>query len=377
MLRFASVLLFVLFATSLIAQQGHGHGHNHTGDRAIRFPDTEAYLTLVCDFHQHTVFSDGSVWPDVRIQESLRDSVDAIAMTEHLEYQPHADDIPHPDRNRSNVLAEEYARPYDMIVIPGAEITRDLPPGHVNAIFIEDANKLLGGDSLAVFAEAHRQGAFTFWNHPNWVAQRPDGVARLTPFHRDLIERGWLHGIEVVNDLTISKEALQIALDHDLAIMGTSDIHGLIDYQFEIGEGGHRPVTLVLTEERSAAAIRRALDARRTVAWFENTLVGKEANVRAVVAASVSVARAYYRGPSSIADVVIRNDSDADYLVENLSGYSLQTDLGILRFPPHSETVVSVMTDEQLPSFDLRLRFLNAVTAPEERLEMTLPVVVE
>ena len=101
-------------------------------------------------------FSDGSVWPDVRIQEALRDSVDAVAMTEHLEYQPHEDDIPHPGRNRSHELTETYARPYDMLVVYGAEITRNTPPGHVNALFIQDANRLLIADSPAVFGEARR-----------------------------------------------------------------------------------------------------------------------------------------------------------------------------------------------------------------------------
>ena len=371
-----SLFFFVLLCTCGPARAQHNHPHPHVHDRAIQFPDTENYLTLICDFHQHTVFSDGSVWPDIRIQEALRDSVDAVAMTEHLEYQPHEADIPHPDRNRSHLLAEEYARPYDMLVVHGAEVTRHMPPGHVNALFIEDANKLLIEDSLAVFEEAIRQGAFTFWNHPNWVAQREDGVAHLTPFHEYLIAEKLLHGIEVVNDLTISKEALQIALDHDLTIMGTSDIHGLVDYQYGTGEGGHRPVTLVLANERSVAGIEEALRAGRTVAWFENTLVGKEENAREVVMASLTVTEAYYRGPSSVADVTIRNDGDADYVVE-LSGYSLQSDLGVVHLPPHAETVLNVMTGEVLPRFDLRFRLLNVVTAPEQRLEVVLPVEVE
>jgi len=33
----------------------------------IRFPDLPDYRTLKCDFHIHTVFSDGLVWPTVRI----------------------------------------------------------------------------------------------------------------------------------------------------------------------------------------------------------------------------------------------------------------------------------------------------------------------
>lgn len=366
-----------ILCTCVPAQAQHNHPHTHVHDRAIQFPDTENYLTLVCDFHQHTVFSDGSVWPDIRIQEALRDSLDAVAMTEHLEYQPHADDIPHPDRNRSHNLAEEYARPYGILVVPGAEVTRDMPPGHVNALFIEDANKLLIDDSLAVFEEAIRQGAFTFWNHPNWVAQRKDGVARLTPFHEYLIANKLLHGIEVVNDLTISEEALQLALDNDLTIMGTSDIHGLVDYQYGIAEGGHRPVTLVLAKERSVDGIEEALRAGRTIAWFENTLVGKEENVRELVAGTLTVTEAYYRGPSSIADVTIRNEGDADYVIENLSDYSLQSDLGVLHLPPHSETVLNVMIEDIVPTFELRFRILNAVIAPEVRLELVLPVTLK
>ena len=44
-------------------------------------------------------------------------------------------------------VAEQAARPYDLIVVNGAEITRFLPPGHSNAIFIKDANKLMIEDS--------------------------------------------------------------------------------------------------------------------------------------------------------------------------------------------------------------------------------------
>ncbi len=368
-MRLVILLLFLLLAVPAVAQ--HQHPHHHGGDRAVDFPDTEEFLTLVCDFHIHTVFSDGSVWPDIRIQEALRDSVDAVAMTEHLEYQPHEEDIPHPDRNRSHELAAEYAESTDILVIRGAEITRRMPPGHSNAIFIEDANALLIEDSLAVFEEANRQGAFTFWNHPNWVNQRPDGVATLTPFHEYLIANDLLHGIEVVNDLTISQEALQIALDNDLTIMGTSDIHGLVDYQFDIAGGGHRPVTLVLATERTPAAIREALEAGRTVAWFENTLVGRPEHLGPVVRASLDIPSAIYREESSVVDVTITNVSDAEYLLENLSGYTLQSDLGIVRVPAHGQVTINVITGDRLAAFDLRFRVLNAVTAPEERLEIT------
>ncbi|MDX1409595.1 MAG: hypothetical protein R3330_15715, partial [Saprospiraceae bacterium] len=138
-IRRTVTLALTLFSIALQGQTVQPHQHN----RSIEFPDVPGYLTLVCDFHQHTVFSDGSVWPDIRIQEAARDSVDAISLTEHIEYQPRKADLPNPDRNRSFELARLYARPYDLIVINGSEITRDMPPGHHNAIFVQDANKLM------------------------------------------------------------------------------------------------------------------------------------------------------------------------------------------------------------------------------------------
>jgi uncharacterized protein (DUF2141 family) len=113
------------------------------GDRVIDFPDVQEKQTLVVDLHTHSVFSDGHVWPKIRVEESIRDGLDAMAVTEHLEYQPHRADILHPDRNRSFAEAAEAAKNSTLLVISGSEITREAPAGHMNAIFVEDSNKLL------------------------------------------------------------------------------------------------------------------------------------------------------------------------------------------------------------------------------------------
>ena len=47
--------------------------------RRIIFPDIPGYFTLKCDLHQHTVFSDGYVWPTIRVKEAIKDNLDAIA----------------------------------------------------------------------------------------------------------------------------------------------------------------------------------------------------------------------------------------------------------------------------------------------------------
>ncbi len=369
-MKYSLTILFVCFGILLVAQAPHPHTH----DRSIHFPDVAGYRSLVCDFHQHTVFSDGSVWPNIRVQEALRDSVDAISLTEHLEYQPHKEDIPHPDRNRSYVVAQQAAKAFNLIVINGSEITRDMPPGHNNAIFITDANKLLVDDPLDAFKEAQRQGAFVFWNHPNWIAQTKDGLAKLTDMHRQLIANNQLHGIEVVNETTYSEEALQIALDQNLAIMGTSDVHGLVDWDYKIAEGGHRPVTLVFAKERTAEAIKEALFDRRTAVWFNNTLIAREREMTPLLQASISVEKASYIGPSSVCEVLLRNGSDAEFVLFNTGEFTLHEHADIVVLNPNGTTKIQVKTKEQLPVFNLSFDVLNCVTAPGKHPQLQLSV---
>src|SRR5512133_890951 len=91
--------------------------------RTINLPDLPGYITLKCDFHMHTVFSDGDIWPTVRIDEALRDGLDAIAITDHIEYTPKKNYIP-ADLNAAWKSCEEYARENNLILVHGTEITR-------------------------------------------------------------------------------------------------------------------------------------------------------------------------------------------------------------------------------------------------------------
>lgn len=348
--------------------------HHHAANRLIEFPDVPGYETLKVDLHIHTVFSDGSVWPNIRVEEALRDGLDAVAITDHLEYQPHQDDIPHPDRNRSYEIALESAADQDLIVINGSEITRDMPPGHSNAVFVSDANRLLEDDVMTVFREAERQGAFTFWNHPMWTAQTPSGLASLTDLHRTLIEEGLLDGIEVVNQHTYSAEALAIALEHDLTILGTSDIHGLIDWDYEVHDGGHRPITLVFVEERSREGLREALLARRTAVWYSNLLIGRDEHVSPLLMASLAVEEAQYQGDTSVLDVHISNRSDATYRLYNQDEYTFHAQSDMVTLAPHDTTRLQVKLEERLDSITLTFEVLNAIVAPDQHPTITFDV---
>jgi len=356
-----AALLSLLFLSVTAAAQPD---HSHSMGRLIKFPDIPGYRTLKCDLHQHTVFSDGSVWPDIRVMEALKDGLDAISLTEHLEYQPHKTDIPHPDRNRSYEIARKEAMNHDLLIIHGSEITRRMPPGHCNAVFLSDANKLLVSDSVEVFREAKKQGAFVFWNHPNWVSQRKDGIATLTDMHRMLIREKLLDGIEVVNDQTYSDEALQIALDHNLTIMGTSDIHKLIDWDFRVPEGGHRPLTLVFAAEKKEESIREALMNRRTVVFYKNLLIGRNEFLVPLVQQSLVIKSAAWSGRSDVLSVTIENRTTSDFILRNTSAYTFHNNNDIITIKPGDGNKIEVKTRQRLESITLDFEVLSAVNAP-------------
>ena len=362
---FTGGLCIILFICGAISQDT---------DRKIQFPDVEGYLTLKCDFHIHTVFSDGFVWPNIRVDEAVRDGLDAIAITDHIEYQPHKADIPHPDRNRSYELARDFALPFDLLVIPGVEITRQMPPGHANALFITDANKLNIPDSLMAYREARRQGAFIFWNHPNWLPQQNDGLPVLSSFHQMLIDEDLLHGMEVVNDITYTEEGLQMALDNDLTVIGTSDIHGLVDWQFRISEGGHRPICLVLSRERSLDGIKEALCDGRTIAWFDNLLIGKASHVTALIYACLSAKGSGFIGPSSVFQVDITNESDALFILQNRSNYTFYKNSEVITILPHSTKKLEILTRDGHEVREIEFEVLNAVTGFRIHPVITLKV---
>ena len=386
--------VLVLTTTLLIHPLGWGHGNVSTPSekdaRVITFPDTPQYQTLVLDPHTHSAFSDGHVWPRIRVEEALRDGLDALAITEHLEYQPHIEDIPHPDRNRSYEDAANAAKNSDLLVIPGAEITRGYPASHMNALFINDANKLLsleGAEPPKTSKEhseitkawpaqnaveaANDQGAFVFWNHAWWTSDFPNGIPTVSDFHQNNARNGLLHGIEIANGKYYSEDAFQIALDYDLTLMGVSDVHNLIDWDYEPHKGGHRPVTLVLAEDRSIESIKEALFAKRTVVWYKNSLIGRDEHLAPLLKASLHIDSATY-GKGEILSITLTNVSDADFHLRNMSPYGFHDQADSIVVAQHSTQKIMVRTKTKLSSIALDFEVLNAFKAPRETTTVTL-----
>ena len=125
-------------------------------------------------------------------------------------------------------------------------------------------------------------------------------------------------------------------------------------------------------------SLKEALFARRTVVWFNNTLIGREEHLLPLLHSSLEVLSADYdwEKERSVATVRIKNHSDADFHLENLSPYTFHAHARFLTIKAHEVTEIEVKTIEQKTVFDLRFRVLNAVVAPQEHPVITLSVVV-
>jgi hypothetical protein len=156
--------------------------------------------------------------------------LDAIAITNHLEHQPHKKELS-TNHNRFYEIAKPLGDDLDLMVVKGSEITRKMPPGHVNAIFLTNSAPLATEIWTNAVQAAKTQGAFIFWNHPGRKGQQADGAARWHAEHTWLLEQGMMNGVEVVNGRAYYPEAHQWALDKNLTMLSNPDIHAPLNLE--------------------------------------------------------------------------------------------------------------------------------------------------
>jgi len=328
----------------------------------INIPDILGYKTLKCDFHIHTVFSDGTVWPTVRVDEAWREGLDAISITEHIERpHPHKEDIPI-NHNRSYEIALPRTKEKRILLIKGGENTRDTPPGHFNSIFLEDINPLDTEDLVDAIKAANNQGAFVFWNHPGWKPEHKGWF----DIHTKLYENKWLHGIEVVNGKSYYPEAHQWCLEKNLTMLGTSDAHEPI-VGSEITPENHRPMTLVFAQEKSIKAIREALFAGRTVVWFKNQLIGRPNYLHAIFMTAVQIDKPYLRRGDTIW-FEVTNNSDIDIEIQGLEEEGQEK----LTLPANTITMIKKKVDSKAEKAELKCQITNFLVAPDKGLQVNL-----
>ncbi len=347
------VLVLLALATSLHAQVR----------REIRIPDIPGYKTLKCDLHMHTVFSDGLVWPTVRVDEAWREGLDVISITDHIEYQPHEGDIP-TNFERPYEIALPRARERGILLIKGAEITRDTPPGHFNAIFLEEIAPLDVNDLVDATGAADRQGAFIFWNHPGWKPDRKGWF----DIHTTLYEKKHLRGIEVFNGNSYYPEAHEWALEKGLTFLGSSDIHAPSMLE-ETTPEAHRTMTLVFARDRSLKAVKEALIEGRTVAWCGNRLAGMREHLQAIFDACVTVTDVEH-GDGDMLTFRLKNDSDIG-LTMNRRGQIGPRSIGL---PAGAMVLVRTKVPDVTVPLQMEYTAANFLIGPQEGLPVTLTV---
>lgn len=352
------VVLTLVLALAMISLQGQR--------KVLNIPDIPGYVTLKCDFHMHTVFSDGNVWPVIRVNEAWRDGLDVISITDHIEYTPHKNTIPR-NHNAAWDICQSAAQERNIILIHGAEITRSMPPGHLNALFITDAAPLDTSDFMVAIETAVKQGAFIEWNHPGWKRQEKDGIPKFYPVHRELISKGWLHGIEYFNEKEFYPLVFDMCRDNKLALMGNSDVHGAISESYTVPDYPQRPMTLVFAKARTEEAVKEALFAGRTAVWYGNYLAGFEQYTAPIFRAAVSVGAPYRNDGKSIW-FEITNRSD---LPMNLTGgpEGAPSDLYI-----PAGSAVMVKADKKFLDQPLRYQVSNIITGNGTVLSADLTV---
>ena len=339
-------------------------------------PDIMGYQTLKGDFHMHTVFSDGKVWPDIRVMEAWQEGLDVIAITDHIE---HANKLLPHDHNKSFEIAKKKGEERGIIVISGAEITRKLPEecGHMNALFLTDANLLEQENYMDAINEAVKQDAFIFWNHPGWYAQQPDTTVWFDIFTK-LTEENKMQGIEVVNWKRWFPEAFNWCMDKNLTLVANSDIHNPTSFIYDYCKGDHRPTTLLFVKEKSEEGVKDALMNHRTVAYFKrgfyNQLMGKEEYLKELFFASVE-AELVSNTDKNIT-IFLKNNSDLDFQLLKKNPDSRINYRKNYFLYGRSQEEIGIQKSDSIKDDEIILTFVieNLLKRPDQPITVKIPV---
>jgi hypothetical protein len=327
----------------------------------LGFPNLGEYQTLACDPHMHTVFSDGLVWPTVRVAEAWRQGLHAISITDHIEYAPHKLDVP-VNHNRPYELAVETAKAHGMMLVRGAEITRDTPPGHFNAIFLDDVEPLDTPELLDAIKAANDQGAFVFWNHQAWKGEEK---GKWLDVHTTMYDNQWLHGMEVCNGDGYHPSAHKWCLEKNLTMLGSSDIHDA-DPRQKSTHDDHRTLTLALVKDRTPDGLKAALRERRTLVWFQDQLIGREEWLRPMFEASLTTT--INHRTKTVVWLELRNACDADMRLQR-TGKVGPTEIVV---PARAIALVRVTVADSSKPHELHYTVANWLVAPAKGLPVKL-----
>lgn len=355
-------------------------------EKKVNIPDIPGFKTLKADFHLHTVFSDGHVWPTFRVNEAIRDGLDVIAITEHIDYEGFPDELER-DYNKPYEIALKAAENKDLLVIKGVEISPRVPPYHNNALFLSDANslpidymksgkkKFVMKDSIthdqliAPFIEAKRQDAFVFYNHPGYSWWDKKDTAIFTSFHHELLDKKILGGVEVVNSGVYNIIAHRLAMEHDLTMVCNTDAHYDLYPRYV---DSHRPMTLVFAKDKTVQAVKEALINKRTALYFEDYIIAREPEAESLFKAAIKVTtKREVRNGEPLLIVNLFNDSDIPFKIQASGEYDIEKwPMGQATLTPNDTTTLTLKAIWQYPKETvLKMKVSNILVTPDRALE--------
>jgi len=324
--------------------------------RIIRLPAVNGLVPLKCDFHIHTVFSDGEVWPATRVREAWQDGLDAISITDHTSAVPSKRQVTG-GPNSSYEIAKPEAERLGLMLLQGTEITRAKEEGgHLNALFITDAMKTLEVPTEEAVRESVRQGGYIIWNHPGWAIDS----CIMFDVNKRLIESGDIHAVEVFNEAEWYPRALSWCRDFNLAPIATTDIHSLTNNFYRLSEKNPRAMTIVLARENTQEALKEALFKRNTIAFFNGMLAGDSRLLTDFFMASISVKKISTNRDNQHL-YLITNPYDVPYVLYFESGKKMT-------IHANSEFTLTLPADIR----EVKANILNLHTYEYETLEVTI-----
>ncbi len=131
-------------------------------------------------------------------------------------------------------------------------------------------------------------------------------------------------------------------------------------------------MTLVFVNSKSENSVKKALEQRRTVVWFKNTLLGLKRNLNPLLEASLSIESASYNSRNQIVGLTIKNNSDAKFLLKNKSEYTFTNNDDLVVVPAQGTKYLEVKTVKRLNMLQLDFVVMNALSAPKEYAKLSL-----
>ena len=350
----------------------------------LRFPRLGDFEVVTGDFHIHTLYSEGTVMPSVRLYEAWTEGLDVVAITDHVEFLRTA--MPE-KKGRAFEEVGELAKALDLVLIRGAEVStvysaeRELM-SQVTArkntdfivLFVKDENALFAPFDVAM-ERARQQGCVNIWAHPgrDW-----------RPIPQRFLDMGWLHGIELrntggaagtevdeVSGRRLYPQVAEWARDKKLAIIASSDVHS--PAQFEREPGQPRDYTLLLVRERSPEGVREAILAQRTMTWFEGVLWGSAENLALLAGEALTVESINVAG--KLQGLRVRNRCSFPFEVK------FPQDQGALRLsgrtsslPPMGTAIFPASVRSSDAPHDVTLKLTNVFIDRERNLELKRPL---